>query len=94
MLLIWPKLGDVSDVVGSANWGVLKKLIDSARKVSRKSCGRAKVRQRAALTLAILPLRKVLRPSVPARRCGAWTKAKAEKGSSEGAVSGSPRHGL
>ena len=62
-----PKLGDVRLVVGSANWGVLKKLTDSALKVSRFSLPTIQLRERLALTLAILPLRKVRSPSVPAK---------------------------
>ena len=38
VLVIAPKFGLASSKPGSANCGVLKKLTDSARNVSRKSC--------------------------------------------------------
>src|SRR5262249_9651752 len=62
VLVIAPKFGFANSNPGSANWGVLKRLIDSARKVSRKSFLNPHERWSEALTLRIGPLRKTLRP--------------------------------
>src|SRR5262245_60786429 len=70
VLVIAPKFGFASSNPGSANWGVLKRLIDSARNVSRKSFLNPHERWSDALTFRIGPLRKTLRPRFPRASVG------------------------
>src|SRR5438876_9935733 len=90
VFVICPKFGDVRARPGSANWGVLERLIASARMVMFQSRGRVQVRPNEAFKFAILPFRKVLRPRLPAISTGARMKRKAERGSTRTEVSGFP----
>src|SRR5438093_11683431 len=90
VFVICPKFGDVRARPGSANWGVLERLIASARMVMFQSRGRVQVRPNEAFRFAILPLRKVLRPRLPAISIGARMNRNAERGSNRTEVSGLP----
>ena len=90
VLVICPKFGAVRFRPGSANCGVLERLIASARMVMLQSRGRVQVRPNEAFKFAILPFRKVLRPRLPAISTGARMKRKAERGSIRTEVSGFP----
>src|SRR5262245_34147039 len=70
VLVIAPNFGFANSNPGSANWGVLKRLIDSARNVSRKSFLNPHERWSDALTFRIGPLRKTLRPRLPRASVG------------------------
>src|SRR5207237_6493214 len=84
------KFGDVRLSPGSANCGVLDRLMASARSVALQSCGSVHVRLSAAFQLAIFPLRNALRPILPAIRVGAEKNPNAERGINCVDVSGSP----
>src|SRR5262249_25333444 len=70
VLVILPNAGELKSGLGSANWGVLKKLIDSARKVRVVSECRGHERASAAFMLRIPPRRKVLNPRLPRKSFG------------------------
>ena len=93
VLLIWAKLGEARVMPGSANCGVLRKLIDSLRSSIDHSEPIGTRRESDALTLAILPLRNVLPPRLPACSPGATMKRKALVGNSASDVSGDPAVG-
>ena len=90
VFVICPKFGAVRLRPGSANWGVLERLIASARMVMFQSRGRVQVRPNEAFKFAILPFRKVSRPRLPAISMGARMKRNAERGSNRTEVSGFP----
>src|SRR5206468_9143022 len=79
VFVICPKFGAVRLRPGSANWGVLERLIASARMVMFQSRGRVQVRPNEAFKFAILPFRKVSRPRLPAISMGARMKRNAER---------------
>src|SRR5882672_12741472 len=87
VLAIWPKLGEVKSVPGSANCGVFRKLMDSARKVRLLSGARAQVRDKDAFMFRIPPRRNTPTPRFPRDSFGPM-KAKADFGSSRTEVSG------
>ena len=87
VLVIWPKLGEVRSVTGSANCGVLRRLMDSARKVRLFSGARVQVRDIAAFRLRMPPRRKVPAPRLPRDSFGP-INANADFGSSRTDVSG------
>src|SRR5438309_9708048 len=89
VLVILPNAGELKSGLGSANWGVLKKLIDSARKVRVISERSGQERARAAFMLRMPPRRKVLNPRLPRESFG-WISAKAERGRRDCEVSGLP----
>src|SRR2546428_667912 len=70
VLVILPNAGELKSGLGSANWGVLKKLIDSARKVRLVSERSGHERARAAFMLRMPPRRKVLNPRLPRESFG------------------------
>ena len=85
--MIRPKLGSARDVPGCANCGVLKRLIDSARRVTALSPPKGRRRDSAALIFRIPSLRNVLRPKFPAGSCGRMN-SNAERDSAAVEVSG------
>jgi hypothetical protein len=87
VLVIWPKFGFTKSRPGSANWGVLKRLIDSARNTNCLYDPRLQGLNTEAFTLLMPPLRKTLRPRFPALSVG-WMKAKAVRGSNSRESSG------
>src|SRR5438046_10047270 len=70
VLVILPNAGELKSGLGSANWGVLKKLIDSARKVRFISERSGQERARAAFRLRMPPRGKGLNPSLPRKSFG------------------------
>src|SRR5437016_892892 len=89
VFVILPNAGELKSGFGSANWGVLKKLIDSARRVARQSELSVHDRASAAFMLRIPPRRKVLKPRLPRASVGPMV-ANAERGSNARDVSGLP----
>src|ERR1051326_8589208 len=71
VLVIFPNAGELRSALGAANCGVLKKLIDSARKVARQSDRRLQVRASDAFMLRMPPRRNVLKPRLPRDSVGA-----------------------
>ena len=94
VLLICAKFGLVSSLPGSANCGVLLRLIASTRNLMRQSAPRLQSREIPALRLEIFPLRKVLRPRLPHISAGALINRKAERGSNWVELSGFPNQGI